>query len=273
MKYAIITSNSYFSSLILSKLLETFHEQIGVIIEARGMIKGKSTSAMLLNVLKRSGFRGFCYKIGTATFSRFLDKISRVIPGNSRIYSPLAHATRLGIPVETFSDTNNEACLARLRAVQPDLIFGVNVYQRLKAPILELPRIGIVNCHFGMLPFYRGMSPYMWALANDEDSIGITAHFMDEEFDTGDIIIQKSVPILHPDSAYALYIRGCLVARTILAEIASMAEEGKIHRTHQPKSGSYYSLPGPDCIRAIRRNGHKLVRLKDLLRVIIGRIE
>jgi len=273
MKYAVITSNSYFSYLILSGLLRAFQSQIGIVIEARGMIKGKSTGAMLLNVLRRSGWRGFCYKVGTAAYTRLLDKLTRMIPGRRRLFSPLAHAAQLGLPVATFADANSAPCLERLRDIGPDLIFAVNVYQKLKPPLLNLPTLGIVNCHFGMLPNYRGMSPYMWALANGEKEIGITAHFMDEQFDTGDIIAQEAVPLQKRDSACGLYLRGCVVARGMLVEIARRAEQGDIPRRLQPAQGTYYSLPGADCVRDIRRNGHKLVRIRDLLAVACGRID
>lgn len=273
MKFAVITSKSYLSYLILSHLLSEHREKIACVIEARGMIQGKRMPAMLREVYRRSGLRGFSYKIGTAAYSRLLDRLTRFIPGSKRDFSPLSHARRLTIPVRTFTDANSAACLEQLRAVEPDLIFGVNVYQKLKPALLRLPKIGVVNCHFGMLPNYRGMSPYMWALAHGETEMGVTAHFMDEAFDTGDIIIQELVPIEKHDSAYALYLRGCLVAREILERTARLAEQGRIPRRPQPKQGSYYSLPGPDCVREIRRHGHKLCRLRDLWTVFTGRIE
>jgi methionyl-tRNA formyltransferase len=236
------------------------------------MIKGKGTVSMLMNVLKRSGIRGFSYKVGTAVYSRLLDKLSRLVGSKRSLFSPLAHAELLGIPVETFTDVNSDACLARLRSLGPDLVFGINVYQKVYPPFLSIPAIGVVNCHFGMLPNYRGMSPYMWALANDEKTIGITAHFMDEEFDTGDIIAQEPVAVRQPDSAYHLYLRGCVVAAKMLTKIARMAEEGSVPRRSQPREGSYYSLPGASCVKAIRSHGHKLVRVRELIQVARGQV-
>jgi len=173
----------------------------------------------------------------------------------------------------TTADVNQEQCLQRLRGLAPDLAFSVNVYQRLHAPVLAIPRLGVVNVHFGMLPFYRGMSPYMWALSRGEAEIGITAHFMDERFDTGDIIAQRIVRVRSQDSACAVYLRGCLVARDILLEIARSADEGTIPRRVQPRDGgTYYSLPDKKCIADIRRRGFALANPQDLARMAYARI-
>jgi len=266
-KYAVITSNSYFSYLILSRLLDEYRHSISVMIEARGMIEDKSPPAMFLHVLRRLGLRGFCYKTGTAAYGRLLDKVADILPGIQRAFGPLTHARHLGIEVITFKDANSEPCLELLRTVHPDVIFAVNVYQKLRAPLLKLPRVGIINIHFGMLPWYRGMSPYMWAMAHGETEIGITAYFMDEQFDTGDIVIQESVPILSHDSVYALYVRGCLKAGHILTHIAAAARNSAIPcKPQSPDQGSYFSMAGSACIAEIRRRGHVLVRAQDLLR-------
>jgi folate-dependent phosphoribosylglycinamide formyltransferase PurN len=266
MKYAVITTNSVFSHLILSRFLYEYRAQIGVVIEAREIIKGKSALSILWHVLKQSGIRGFCYKAGTAAYGRVLDRIADTVPGVRWAFGPLTHAHHLGIPVRRFTDANSERCLEVLRGVRPDIVFAVNVYQRLTAPLLNLPRVGIINVHFGMLPRYRGMSPYMWAMAHGECEIGITALFMDEQLDTGDIVCQDSVPILPQDSVYELYVRGCLTARHLLVRIAAAAEDGAISRKPQTRAGgSYFSMVGPECIAEIRRRGHPLVRGRDLI--------
>lgn len=47
-----------------------------------------------------------------------------------------------------------------------------------------------LNCHWSLLPKYRGMHPTAWAILNDDDEIGQTIHVMADEFDTGDIVFQ-----------------------------------------------------------------------------------
>ena len=51
-----------------------------------------------------------------------------------------------------------------------------------------------VNIHYGILPFYRGMNPIYWQIMNGQTA-GTTLHYMDSQFDTGDIISKKCFPI------------------------------------------------------------------------------
>ena len=67
--------------------------------------------------------------------------------------------------------------------------------QIFRKDIINLTPIGIINCHAGKLPFYRGRNILNWVLINDEKEFGITVHFVDEGIDTGDIILQKTFPI------------------------------------------------------------------------------
>jgi len=92
------------------------------------------------------------------------------------------------------------AFVEKVRQINPDLIF-VNSYSMLLcSEILAIPRYGAVNVHGALLPEYRGPNPTQWALLNDETETGVTMHYMDEHFDTGEIIAQRRVPIYFDDT-------------------------------------------------------------------------
>lgn len=57
--------------------------------------------------------------------------------------------------------------------------------------LIKLPKLGIVNCHAGMLPKYRGGSPLNWQIINNEKFFGITTLKMNPKIDEGDIIKEK----------------------------------------------------------------------------------
>ncbi|MCB0704133.1 MAG: hypothetical protein KDC34_02445 [Saprospiraceae bacterium] len=62
--------------------------------------------------------------------------------------------------------------------------------------ILDLAGDGIINCHMGILPKYKGMDLPEWCILEGEiDQLGITLHFMDTGIDTGDILKTIKVPI------------------------------------------------------------------------------
>jgi methionyl-tRNA formyltransferase len=93
---------------------------------------------------------------------------------------------------------NNAELRAELEAIRPDAIVVV-AYGRIIPPwMLELPRLGNLNLHASLLPKYRGAAPIQWAIANGEHVTGATTMRLDEGLDTGEILLQRELP-LAPD--------------------------------------------------------------------------
>ena len=93
---------------------------------------------------------------------------------------------------------NNQELRAELEALQPDAILVVAYGRIIPRWMLDLPRLGNLNLHGSLLPKYRGAAPVQWALANGEHAIGVTTMRLDEGLDTGDILLQRTLP-LAPD--------------------------------------------------------------------------
>jgi methionyl-tRNA formyltransferase len=108
-------------------------------------------------------------------------------------------ALEAGIPVTQPEKIKNNAELrAALEAISPDAILVV-AYGRIIPPwMLDLPRLGNLNLHGSLLPKYRGAAPIQWAIAKGEAATGVTTMRLDEGLDTGDILLQRELP-LAPD--------------------------------------------------------------------------
>lgn len=139
------------------------------------------------------------------------------------------------------------AFVEQVRALAPDLIL-VNSYSMLIRPeILAIPRLGGVNIHGALLPQYRGANPIQWALLNDETETGVTMHYMTAEFDTGDIISQRRVPIFFEDTWLDIQARIAAATEAMLAEELPRLLDGTCAR--QPQDGSkarYYRRRHPE---------------------------
>lgn len=85
----------------------------------------------------------------------------------------------------------------------------------LKRPILEIPRLGMVNVHASLLPRYRGAAPIQYALLDGVDETGVSIMQMDEGMDTGPVLHQVATPVAADETF------GELSAR--LAEIGALA--------------------------------------------------
>lgn len=96
-------------------------------------------------------------------------------------------------------NVNDEEPMAAIRAWRPDVIAVVAYGQLLKKPILDLPLFGCVNCHFSLLPKYRGAAPVVAALAAGERLTGVTVMHMGVGLDDGPIMLQRFEPI-YPDT-------------------------------------------------------------------------
>ena len=64
---------------------------------------------------------------------------------------------------------------------------------------LDVPRLGSINLHPALLPRHRGPIPLAWALREGDAAWGSTWHRMDSELDTGNVLVQTTVPIEDDD--------------------------------------------------------------------------
>jgi methionyl-tRNA formyltransferase len=79
---------------------------------------------------------------------------------------------------------------------KPDIAISVNWVSVIKNEIFNLIPLGILNCHPGNLPEYRGNAVCNWAMIREENEIIVTVHFMEPgELDSGDIMVQEVFPI------------------------------------------------------------------------------
>jgi methionyl-tRNA formyltransferase len=55
--------------------------------------------------------------------------------------------------------------------------------------------MGTINLHGSLLPQYRGAAPINWAIINGETHTGVTTFKLQHQIDTGDILLNESIPI------------------------------------------------------------------------------
>jgi methionyl-tRNA formyltransferase len=124
----------------------------------------------------------------------------------------------------------------KVRQINPDLIFVNSYSMLLHSEILSIPRFGAVNVHAALLPQFRGPNPYQWAILNEETESGVTMHYMDEHFDTGDIIAQRRVPIYFNDTWHDIHERIYLITDKMFEEEIPKLLAGKNNRQPQDEN-------------------------------------
>ena len=95
---------------------------------------------------------------------------------------------------------------SQLKELNPEL--GVVVaFRKMPKEVFSLPEKGTFNLHASLLPHYRGAAPINWAIINGEKESGVTTFFLNEEIDTGKIIMRAKENIKEEDTAGDLYER------------------------------------------------------------------
>jgi len=155
-------------------------------------------------------------------------------------------ARDLGLPIFQPPRCNEPRFLEVIDNLGPDLNLSVSYDQILRRPILETAPLGFINFHAGKLPWYRGRSVINWAIINGETEIGLTGHFVDEGIDTGDIILQRTLPIAWTDSYGEVMDRMMAAFPGLVVDTVELLASGIFERRPQAHlPGSYFPRRGP----------------------------
>lgn len=118
----------------------------------------------------------------------------------------------------------------RIVNLAPDVMVANNWRTRLPQELFSIPRLGTVNLHDSLLPEFTGFSPVIWSLISGASHTGLTAHLMDDELDTGAILVQRSVAIT-PQSTGTSLVYDTL---DLVPEVLEQALDGLEHGTARP---------------------------------------
>ncbi len=134
---------------------------------------------------------------------------------------------------------NNSEIINIVEELKPDIICVVAYGKILPKQILDIPKLGCINVHGSLLPKYRGAAPIQWAVINGDKTTGITTMYMDENMDTGDIILKQEVEIGIDETTGELWRRLSKIGGELLVETLEKIENGNAPRI---KQGQEFSL-------------------------------
>lgn len=164
--------------------------------------------------------------------------------------------------VHLVRDCNSPAAEELLRALAPDVLV-LGRCRILKKRIIDVPRVGVLNAHPGLLPDYRGLDPIEWAVYKGGDP-GVTVHFVDSGVDTGPIVAREKIPLRRRDTVGTLYDRAADLSGRLLSGVLArlIAGEAVDPLPQRREEGERYrSMP-----RHLRRQAERTLarRISDL---------
>jgi methionyl-tRNA formyltransferase len=192
-------------------------------------------------------------EIGAPTLRALLDSEHEVVAVVTQPDKPVGREQRIEpppikkeiaktrIPILQPARIKDQKATEEIRDFAPDVIIVVAYGQILPRDVLEIPRLACLNLHASLLPRWRGAAPIQATIAAGDCETGITAMYMDEGLDTGDILLQRSVEILPNDTGGSLHDRLAQIAPEALLESLRLLSAGNAPRIAQDNARATYA--------------------------------
>ncbi len=137
-------------------------------------------------------------------------------------------AMELGLDIMQTESMDGKETKERLVSLKPDFFVVVAFGHKLSCEVLSIPKIFPINIHASLLPKHRGSSPIQSAILNMDREAGVTTMIMDENLDTGDILLKAQVPINCTTTAADLHDRLAQMGADLIIETLDAIYENKI---------------------------------------------
>ncbi len=161
-------------------------------------------------------------------------------------------AAERGAPLLSVARLADPATLDALAACAPDAICVACFTRRLPPALLRLPRLGCLNAHPSLLPDNRGPDPLFWTFHAGATVAGVTIHLMDDDLDTGPILVRSRVTLAEGETEEALELRLATLAGKLMtqalaglrgAALVPMPQNLAQPTTHPWPSAEDYTIP------------------------------
>ena len=265
LRIVLLTTRTSHGAAILEALRDDGIGVAGVIVE-------QPSTAVLRSKLARTRRQLGVLEAQRALFRRF----RRIVRARLRRdhWSTIGYYSCRVDQVERVASLNGSEAQSLLRELEPDIVVlgGAPI---LRVEILDVPRLGTINAHPGLLPSYRGVDVIPWAVLNG-DPVGVTVHLVDAGIDTGAVLRQGELTIEPGDTIERLRSRAeALAGRLVVATVrdaqlfgefvptVTTADRGPLYRrmsrddlaraaaTLRSTSGSTRGEAAPHCVRGV----------------------
>jgi methionyl-tRNA formyltransferase len=153
--------------------------------------------------------------------------------GKQRIESAVKkYAVEHKIPVLQPEKLKSPGFIHQLNDLEADLQIVV-AFRMLPEVVWNMPKLGTFNLHGSLLPKYRGAAPINHAIMSGDHETGVTSFKLKHEIDTGDILLQRKIPIYPDDDASTLHDRMMHVGAEVVLETVRIIESGNYTFTRQ----------------------------------------
>lgn len=155
------------------------------------------------------------------------------------------------VPVFQPKSVKEAGFLSQMSLLQPDVIVVAAFGQIIPPALLKLSHYGCLNIHASLLPRYRGAAPIQWAVINGDPTSGVTVMQMNEGLDTGDILLQREIPLAPDETGGSLFDKLSVLGAEALLDALDALPEGGLTPVRQPEES-----PTPYAAMLTKEMGH-----------------
>ncbi len=152
------------------------------------------------------------------------------------------YAVENGLPILQPEKLRSPGFLDELKALHSDLQVVV-AFRMLPELVWSMPPMGTINLHGSLLPQYRGAAPIHWAVINGEKETGATTFKLQQEIDTGNILLQESFPVGEDETTGEVHDRMKLIGAQLLVKTIQGLADGTLTERPQPQTGELKHAP------------------------------
>ncbi len=134
-----------------------------------------------------------------------------------------------------------------------DLVISYLFWKKIRKPLIELPKLGCINFHPAPLPDYKGLGGYNFAIYEGAQQWGVSAHFVNEDFDAGDLIKVMRFDINpNRETAYSLEQKSQSVMFELFQYVMDLIASGQpLPRIPQLQGGKYITRADFEALRKV----------------------
>lgn len=145
------------------------------------------------------------------------------------------YATSQNLTILQPTNLKDDVFLNDLLALKANLQIIV-AFRMLPKVVWQMPEYGTFNLHASLLPNYRGAAPINWAIINGETKTGVSTFFIDDNIDTGDMILQEAIEIDSEENAGSLHDKLMHLGSELVLKTVSLIQQGAVKTSPQLES-------------------------------------
>ena len=212
---------SFRNERLASHLAGEGFEIVGVVVEE------VPTYEALREWTKKLGWGVFIRKLGQRITGKKNVSIS-----NDQAYIP---KTEVSPKVYHFKSHNSPECIEQVKELKPDVIVlrGCGI---IKKSVLEVPKIGVINPHYALLPDFRGMDVTEWSALHGEP-IAVSVHTVNKGVDTGTVLQSEIIEPAAGDTVGSLRDKSAALAVKLIKAALVDLKNGKSFPKNQMNNG------------------------------------